>query len=125
MKKYLNLIKYKKNDLLAILILFLLSTLIFYFSTSKVSNFLIVYIKYKNNVYRFPLNEDRIVNLKNGNIVIEIKSNRVRVKKSDCPEKICVLTGWISKPNQIIVCIPNKLIVKIIGRKVKYDSISK
>lgn len=45
--------------------------------------------------------------------VIEISDGRVCVSDSDCPDKICVNTGWISRKGERIVCLPKKLIVEI------------
>jgi hypothetical protein len=59
--------------------------------------------------------------------VIEITGGRARVVSSDCPNKICVATGWISKPSQIIVCIPQGVTIRIEGdkTKTKVDTVSK
>ena len=46
-------------------------------------------------------------------IVIEINNGRIRVKSADCPDKICVNTGYISKVGEKIVCLPKKLIIEI------------
>lgn len=52
-------------------------------------------------------------------IVVEISARgedgKVRVARSTCPDKVCVRTGWISKPGQTIVCLPNKTVVRIEG----------
>lgn len=48
------------------------------------------------------------------NVKIEIKDGKVKVISSDCPDKVCVNTGTISKAGQTIVCLPNKLTVRII-----------
>ncbi|MDH5175011.1 MAG: NusG domain II-containing protein [Elusimicrobiota bacterium] len=52
-----------------------------------------------------------------GRVVIEVKEGRVRVVESSCFQKICVNTGWINKPGQNIVCLPNKVLVTIEGKK--------
>ena len=52
-----------------------------------------------------------------GRVVIEVKEGRVRVVESSCFQKICVNTGWIDKPGQNIVCLPNKVLVTIEGKK--------
>ena len=44
---------------------------------------------------------------------VEIDRNRVRMSYADCPDKDCVRQGWISRPGQMIVCLPNRLIIKI------------
>ena len=48
-----------------------------------------------------------------GRMLLEIKEGRIRVRESDCPRKICVNTGWIKTPGQVIACVPNKVLVEI------------
>lgn len=43
------------------------------------------------------------------------KDGKVRFVKSDCPDKVCVQTGFISKSGQIAACIPAKVLVRITG----------
>lgn len=45
--------------------------------------------------------------------VFEIKNGQIRVKTSDCPDKICEKTGFISSPGEKIVCLPKKLVVEV------------
>jgi hypothetical protein len=42
----------------------------------------------------------------------EIKDGKIRVLHSDCHDKICVKTGFISR-NEAIVCLPKHVVVKI------------
>jgi len=51
-----------------------------------------------------------------GNTTIKIDHGAVRVVSSDCPAKICVLTGNIRHAGEIIVCVPNKVVVKVAGK---------
>ena len=46
---------------------------------------------------------------------IEIDNDRVRFLSSDCPNRFCEHTGWISKAYQSAVCLPNHVIVKIVS----------
>lgn len=46
-------------------------------------------------------------------MILEVKDGQIRVKSSDCPEQICVHTGWISKKGQILVCAPNHVLIEI------------
>lgn len=55
---------------------------------------------------------------------VEIDKNRVRVVEADCPDKLDVLAGWISKSNQMIVCLPNRLVVKIEGKNRELDGVA-
>ncbi|HHY46806.1 MAG TPA: NusG domain II-containing protein [Firmicutes bacterium] len=47
--------------------------------------------------------------------VVQIKDGRARILESNCPGKVCVKTGWISRPGQSIVCVPHRLVVRIQG----------
>jgi hypothetical protein len=47
--------------------------------------------------------------------LIIAESGRIRFLESNCPDKICVHTGWISKPGQVAVCLPEGVIIKITG----------
>lgn len=47
---------------------------------------------------------------------IEIREGRVRVVSSPCPLKICQRAGWIDSAGEIIVCLPNEVVVRLPGR---------
>jgi hypothetical protein len=49
-----------------------------------------------------------------------LESGAVRIIESTCPDKICVRTGWISRPGQSIVCLPNRVVVRIEGSGIKH-----
>lgn len=49
-----------------------------------------------------------------GTTTVEIKQGRVHVLDSPCGNHICMHTGWISSPGQIIVCLPNQVIVRLV-----------
>ncbi|QIB26599.1 NusG domain II-containing protein [Caloranaerobacter azorensis] len=54
---------------------------------------------------------------------IEIGDGKVRVIDADCPDKLDVKQGWISKPGEIIVCLPHKLTIEIVGENEADDEI--
>ncbi|MBV7276795.1 NusG domain II-containing protein [Clostridiaceae bacterium UIB06] len=55
---------------------------------------------------------------------IEVEPGKIRFIDADCPDKICVKTGWISEPGQTAVCLPHKTIIRIEGKNSSYDQIS-
>ena len=64
-------------------------------------------------------------NLKSYN-VIKINNGTVEIIEADCPDQICVKSGLISIPSQQIVCLPNKVIVKVISKdENKLDDITR
>jgi len=46
-------------------------------------------------------------------LVLEVDRGRVRVLQTSCPRKVCRRQGWISSPNQSIVCAPERILVTI------------
>jgi len=68
-------------------------------------------------LYRLLLATDTLFTIRGrtGDITIEAKNSRVRISESSCPLKLCVKTGWINKPGESIICVPNKLAIHIQG----------
>ncbi|BAD39888.1 MAG: hypothetical protein CWE10_14640 [Symbiobacterium thermophilum] len=50
-----------------------------------------------------------------GHLVVEVADGAVRVREADCPDQVCVLTGWISSPGDMIVCVPYRVVIQITG----------
>lgn len=46
---------------------------------------------------------------------IEVKDGKVRMLESDCPDKLCVGMGWAEKTGDSIVCVPNRVVIKMTG----------
>ena len=53
---------------------------------------------------------------------ITIKDETVQMSYSDCRNQVC--DGKISRTNQSIVCLPNKVMVEITGGEEDFDAIS-
>jgi hypothetical protein len=47
--------------------------------------------------------------------VILAEKGRIRFLKSDCPNKICVKTGWLTKAGDKAVCVPSKVVITVVG----------
>ena len=46
---------------------------------------------------------------------------RIRFEDADCPDKVCVHTGWISRAGQVAACVPNRALIKIVGESSDED----
>lgn len=49
--------------------------------------------------------------------LIQAQNDRIRIAAADCPDQICVLTGWVSTAPQEIVCLPHRVVIKIVSAK--------
>ena len=66
-------------------------------------------------VARYDLNVDAVYELNGGSNVLVIENHRASVVEADCPDKLCIHQGQIWGAGQMIVCLPNKLMVTIEG----------
>lgn len=118
--KQLNLVGLKnmnKNDYILIIVLIIvISSLILMTSkSSKPSNEAIVY--YDNEIaLRIDLNtklQDYTVKGYNGDVKIKAGEGKIKVVEEDSPLHLCSKQGYISKSYETIVCLPNKIVIKL------------
>lgn len=66
------------------------------------------------------------VNGENGayNTVL-VQQGHVRMMEASCPDQVCVNQGWISDSTLPIVCLPNKVIIEIVGEEGQLDAVTK
>ncbi|GFZ32397.1 hypothetical protein CSC2_29230 [Clostridium zeae] len=50
-----------------------------------------------------------------GENIVEITDGQVKITDADCYDKICVKAHAISKPGESIICLPHKVVVRVIG----------
>ena len=55
------------------------------------------------------------VSTSRGHNTIQIKDGQVWVNDADCPGKDCMHMGKIDKEGEILLCLPHKLSIRIIG----------
>lgn len=77
-----------------------------------------VIVRIKGAEYgRYALSEDRIEELPGvlGTNRLVIKDGMVWMEEAVCPDKYCIRQGTISKTGQQIICLPNSILIEIIG----------
>ena len=47
--------------------------------------------------------------------IIEVRNGEIGVIEASCPDKVCINMGFISDGLLPVTCLPNKVIIKIIG----------
>ena len=47
--------------------------------------------------------------------VVTVKDGKAAITKSDCPGTDCVHSGWIHEAGRSIVCLPNRVELRIEG----------
>lgn len=49
----------------------------------------------------------------NGYNIVHIQNGKIWIHEATCPDKICLNQGKISRDGEIIVCLPNKMMIQI------------
>lgn len=115
-------IKIKVGDIIIFIGIILLSVGIFFMTkrgalTEDYSRYVSIKVDGKE-FKKVPLTEDTEetieVDTEFGHNVIQIKDNSVSSIEADCPDQLDVLQGAIYEPGEMIVCLPNRMIVEII-----------
>jgi len=124
----------KKWDVIIIIALIIISfmpeTIIFITTRNKYNSFYVEVYSEGKLYKKLSLKKDAkevtftIAN-ELGTNIIEINKAQVKIIDADCPDKICVKAHAISKPGEALICLPHKLVVKIIGEgKQETDEVS-
>ncbi len=48
---------------------------------------------------------------------IEVRGSRVRVLSSPCPRQACRHGGWIGAAGEMLVCLPNEVVIRLSGQR--------
>jgi hypothetical protein len=114
MKKY-------KIDLVIIIALIVLagiSWLIIHFLYNSDGNYVEVFVNGTlQNTYSLEQNGEYEIKTENAVNVIQVKSGQVLMKDADCPDKLCIKQGKISKDGQSIICLPHKVVVYVTSKQ--------
>jgi hypothetical protein len=75
----------------------------------------------------FSLGENRVVEVSGplGITKVVIQDGEVWVSESPCKQKICIKMGHKHRVGDQIVCIPNRVLIEIVGKKELVDGIAR
>lgn len=105
-----------KNDCILIIVLIIVSICIFGLFKLKEKDGSIAKVYYENELLlTIDLTIDDIYKVKgyNGFVKIEVNNKKIRVLEEESPLHLCSKQGYISKSYETIVCLPNKIVIKI------------
>ncbi len=76
-----------------------------------------VAIQAEGKSWLYDINQDTTIELNGplGPTLVEIQEGKVRVKADPGPLQICVRDGWIANSGEWLICLPNKVFIRIEG----------
>ncbi len=123
----------KKGDIILVFIVAAISIFSIFYMTNATANQVNqarkVIIELDGQVYKEIMIDELTdmtidIDLEKVHNSIVIRNNQVYMKASNCKDQICIKQGAIQHTNQMIVCLPNRLSVRIEGINSKIDAIS-
>lgn len=119
--------KMKKNDIVLIIIVLVIAASVF-----LIHNFVgaksagVVTVKVDGELKgTYSLLENQEIEINDGSNILIIIDGEADMTEADCPDKLCVKQKSISKNNENIICLPNKVIVEVESdENSEYDAVT-
>lgn len=75
----------------------------------------------------FLLRKDGVIDVKGvlGSSKINISGGKASFFSSSCRNKVCIHQGEISKNGQMAACLPNRVVVRVLGGDGDYDAVTR
>ncbi len=119
MKK--GITKIRKSDCMFFIMILVLAAAIFaiqIMSGSKNAGYVTVRVDGELTA-SYDLTADQEVSLNGGTNTLLIEDGRARMIWADCPDKLCVRQRAVSRDRESIICLPNKVVVEVVGAEDK------
>ncbi|MFP3154968.1 NusG domain II-containing protein [Lachnospiraceae bacterium ZAX-1] len=122
--------RFRHYDLIFLSAMILIGTALFcfyLFGFKKSGNEVVITVN--NTVYgTYPLNENIQLPIKIDDTttnILEIENGVAFMQWANCPDKLCMHQKEINAAGESIICLPNKVIVSVIGREQsQFDSVA-
>lgn len=108
-----------KNDLklvgLILIVIIVIFGLLFIFKNNNSKNALVYYENDLVLTIDLSLKGEHTYKVMgyNGEMLIKTQDNKIKVEEENSPLHLCSKQGWIENSYDVIVCLPNKVVVKI------------
>lgn len=108
---------FKKGDIIILIVLIVAIVLSVVFFTQDKASTASIYIDGVLK-YTIDLSVDSDTTILDGKMIISVRDGEIFVASSDCKEQLCTHSQPISKNGGIIVCLPNKIVIKVSSEEV-------
>jgi hypothetical protein len=114
----------KKGDIIIIVVVSLVSMVLWlgYSLFQSTSDQKSVVIKSEGTIVaQLPIDATTsasyVVENKYGYNEIRIEFGKVSIHSADCKNQLCVTEGFIEDPGRSLICLPNRVVVEIVGKR--------
>lgn len=113
-----------KNDIKLIFVLILIIIIFLIFKKVDNSKEKIAYVYYEDKLIEtISLSNDGKYTVMgdNGEVIIEVSDNKIRVVEETSEKNLCSKQGY----GDVIICLPNKIVIKVENNDNKLDGVVK
>ena len=110
--------KKRKNDLLLIAILLFFALIcLFSITLSKKEGAIIQIVRNKSVMDSYPLAIEQQIELsdESGRNTLLIQNGKAQIIDADCPDGLCMHQNPIRYNGETIVCLPHKLVIRVVS----------
>ena len=113
-----------KNDVKLIIMVLIAVLIFFIIKVYKNNDSMVANVYYEDKIIEtIDLSKDSEYTVKgyNGDVVIEVKDKKIRVKEEESPRHLCSKQGY----DDVIICLPNKIVIKVEKENDELDGVVK
>lgn len=112
-------LKFKRGDAAAVAVVLLCAPLLSFtlFAQVPATEHTVVQVCQNGQIIcELPLERDGSYTVSGQYVnVITVQNGQAAITRSDCPGEDCVHSGWISSPGRSVVCLPNRVELRLTG----------
>ncbi|MFZ2540055.1 MAG: NusG domain II-containing protein [Oscillospiraceae bacterium] len=115
----------KLTDIAIIVVLIAVCTIVLILMENCSHSKLIAQISYNGKIVKeieLDTALDVIFELsENKNVSFQVSDQKIRFVNTNCPDKLCENFEYLDKANDVAICLPNKVSLKLVGDKEEID----
>lgn len=101
-----------KNDIKLVIILLIIIIIFFVIKSFDNNDNNVANVYFENEIIKtidLSIDKEYVVKGYNGDVVLEVLDNKIRVKEENSLRHLCSKQGY----GDVIICLPNKIIIKV------------
>ena len=117
-----------KSDIKLVLIIALLCILLLFFMNKNKTSGAVAEVYYEDKkILTLDLNINKTYTVEGamGEVVIDVKDKKVGVIKENSKNHICSREGYTNSSTKPIICLPNKVVIKVVDNNSDIDGVVK
>ncbi len=111
----------KRADVILILVAGVICAALFFWRFQLQGSGASVTVEVDGEVFgTYPLGKDQVIPINDTN-VLTISDGEAYMSEAACPDKLCINMGHIRADGEMIVCLPNRVVIQVVDESTEED----